>query len=250
MDTDSIPFIPDPATVPPGSKLLVRLREAPTVREYKRLREDEHHRIEIALIWRQKGETYWLVDIERLDPGRVVDAMLLTPGQPFGSVPWGEMDKDEQAKLYWGALQALASRPSFEAAVAAQVADTLTMLALERVDEKPKLVDRLRKTAMEAAEARILAKLEEAVDVPALLRGINVTDLVRAHLRDSGWQGAQGKLKKLIEKHVDDNLETVVSGELDARMGEVFEYLRKGMNLTLNGAMAKLGTPRKVGDNA
>lgn len=239
MDTDPgrIPFIPDAATVPPGSKLLVRIREV------------GGGRLEIADLWTQKGETFWLDGggLTRLDPGTVVDAQLLTPDAPFGSVPWTELDHAERAKLYYGALQALCARPSFER----QVADAWVRAAmkLDGVQESNpvSLVNRLRRDAMADARATIAERLASNVDIDGIVKSIDPTKLMLDWLRNGNWDGGRGKFWALIKERIDAKVNEAVRTELDAKLGDTFEYLRKSMGMAVNNAIGRMGAAGKAG---
>ncbi len=249
MDSDPgrVAVIPDPPAGPPGAERLVPRREDPTVREVKALREDEHTRIDIALIWAQKGETFWMVDLNRLDAGRVVDAMLLTPDAPFGSAPWTELSHTERAQLYWGALQALCARPSFERSVAD--AWVRAAMKLEGVQESNtgSLVNRLRRDAMDDARATIAQGLASKVDIDAIVKSADPTKVMLDWLRSTNHDGGRQKFWGLIRARIDEHVGEAVRMELDARLGETFEYLRKSMGMAVNNAIGRLGAAGKVG---
>lgn len=238
IDPGRVPHIPDPATVPPGSKLLVRLRD-----------EDRANggRLELAMVWTQKGETYWMVDLDRLDSGIVMDAMLLTPDAPFGSTPWTEMDKDERARLYWGATQALCARPSFERTVA----DSWVRAAMKfdgvQESNQGSLVNRLRRDAMVDARATISARLAGNVDVDAIVKSIDPTKLMLEWLRSTDhFSGGAHKLKAAVRARIDERVNEAVRAELDTKLGDTFEYLRKSMGMAVNNAIGRLGAAGKA----
>jgi hypothetical protein len=236
IDPGRVPFIPDAATVPPGSKLLVRIREV------------GGGRLEIANLWAQGGETFWMVDLARLDPGLIADAQLLTPDEPFGSVPWAELAHAERAQLYYGALQALCARPSFERTVADAWVRAAMKLDGPQESNSASLVNRLRRDAMADARATISEKLVNSVDVDTVVKSVDPTKLMLDWLRSSSFDGGAGKFKAAVRARIDARVNDAVKTELDAQLQDTFEYLRKAVGMAVNNAIGRLGAAGRAGN--
>lgn len=247
---ETIPLYPDPSTVEPGTVLLVRLldREAAI---------SGVPRVAVAELWHVHGKVRWNVGLDPLDLAMVVEAVVLSPGEPFGGLSkstcraWSELTPEDRQALYWGALQALASRPTFER----EVADAWVREA-QRHDRKEtggpgksSILNRLRQSTIEAARATMLAKLEAEINVAEIIKTVDVTKIMRDHLRNGSYLAAGERLDKAIRKHIDDHLGEILEDELDRRMADTFAYFRRSVELGLNAALSKMGVPKAGGGN-
>lgn len=234
LDPGRVPFIPDAADAPPGSKLLVRLRD------------EGRGRLTLADLWTQHGETFWLVELERLKPAEVVDAQLLTPGIPFGSVSWAELNHEERALLYYGAMQALCGRGSFERSVADAWVRAANKCDGMQESDPASLVNRVRRDALAQAKATIADGIIANTDIAAIVKSVDATKLMLDHLRSTAWDGGAGKLKALVRERLDLHVKEAVATELDAQLGDTFDYLRKGVAMAVNNAIGRLGAAGRV----
>lgn len=223
---ERLPLIPDPATVPAGAKLLVRMRDG---------------RVELILPWTQPGQTCWLDghNMAPLKPGEVADAMLLTPDKPFGSVHWKQLDDEQRQMLYWGALMALAERASFRR----EVADAWVRTAFDRDDARgrPNLINRLRKDALDDARKLLVERIMDDVDVQDVVKRLDVAGIIREEIRQRRTNLSDA-IFNLMRDRIDVVIRTEVERLFEERMGDAFAYMRKAMGLVLNNTIGRLGT--------